>query len=258
VLKLASCIATAFARCYGAEGTLAYAPVTALLRGLPLPPLGPVWLAEIARLLPAVLAAHPDLPRPGPLTETWQRQRLFEALTRALLGHQLLLVVVDDLHWCDEDSLAWLHYLLLVGTLRPEALAGDRARAALWPDLRTAGRLREIELRPLDRRETAELAASVSGEELDEDRLEQLYAETEGNPLFVLETVRAGLLGTGALPPTVRTVLEARLAGCIGQLHYHQVHFAQALDHFERWLVAARAGVSGRGCRRHGEPGPGL
>jgi DNA-binding SARP family transcriptional activator len=46
-------ITTATARCYAGEGELAYAPVAAWLRALPLPQLGPVWRTEVARILPS-------------------------------------------------------------------------------------------------------------------------------------------------------------------------------------------------------------
>ena len=52
----------AIAHCYSAEGTLAYAPIVAWLRARALPKLEPVWLVEVARLLPEVLAQHPGLP----------------------------------------------------------------------------------------------------------------------------------------------------------------------------------------------------
>ena len=83
------------------------------LRARPLPPLEPVWLTELARLLPELLVTHPGLPPPEPLREAWQRNRLFEALARGVLccGRPRLFVL-DDLHWCDPDTLAWLHYLL--------------------------------------------------------------------------------------------------------------------------------------------------
>ena len=44
--------------------------------------LEPVWRTELVRLLPELLAQQPELPPPEPLTERWQRQRLFEALAR--------------------------------------------------------------------------------------------------------------------------------------------------------------------------------
>ncbi|MGH2625182.1 MAG: BTAD domain-containing putative transcriptional regulator, partial [Anaerolineales bacterium] len=99
-------IATVRSRAYAAEGRLAYAPVIEWLRseGLraALSRLEPVWLAEIGRLLPEVLSEHPGRPRPESLTEAEQRQRLFEALARGVLGGtQPLLLVLDDIQWCD-------------------------------------------------------------------------------------------------------------------------------------------------------------
>jgi predicted ATPase len=121
---------SAHARCFAAEGDLAFAPVTAWLRSHPLARLEDVWMAEVARLLPEIIAQRADLPKPAALTETWQRQRLFEALSRAILGlRQPILLTIDDLQWCDRNTLEWLHFLLrfdrsarllLVGTYRPE------------------------------------------------------------------------------------------------------------------------------------------
>jgi DNA-binding SARP family transcriptional activator len=235
-------ISSAHARCYAAEGELAYAPVAAWLRAQPLAPLEEVWLAEVARLLPEVLARRPDLPRPGALTETWQRERLFEALSRALLGfNQPLLLAIDDLQWCDRDSLEWLHFLLrfdrmgrllAVGTYRPEEIGEGHPLLSLLQALRLGGQVTEVDLGPLDEAATRTLATLVAGTEIGVGTAQRLYRETEGNPLFVVESVRAGLAvqdlkweagagqesprdplpGDVGLPPKVQAVLEARLA----------------------------------------------
>src|SRR5262249_26042215 len=130
---------TASAHCYTAEGRLAYAPVTAWLRAdavqNSLASLDPIWLTELARLVPEVLTKRPRLPRPMPMTEGWQRQHFFEALARSVLNaHQPLLLLLDDLQWCDPETLEWLHYLLrfdpkarllLIGTVRSEEALPD-------------------------------------------------------------------------------------------------------------------------------------
>ncbi len=234
-------IATANARCYAAEGQLAYAPVTAWLRAHPLAPLDDAWLAEVARLLPEVLAGRPDLPRPAALTEAWQRERLFEALARAIPGAgRPLLLTLDDLQWCDPDTLEWLHFLvrfdrtarrLIAGAYRTEEVGDGHPLVSLLQALRLTGQVTEVELGPLDEAATRALAAGIAGQEIDEATAQFLYRETEGNPLFVVETVRAGLPlhdqgltpeparlppapapGDAGLPPRVRSVLEARLA----------------------------------------------
>ncbi len=224
-------IPTAAARCYAAEGGLAYGPLVTWLRARPLPPLEPIWRAEIGRLLPEIHAREPGLPPAGPLTEAWQRRRLFDALARALLGSraQPLLLVLDDVQWCDPETLAFLPYLLrydpaarllLVLTLRPgETSLGATAAQTALDDLcatsRRDGRLLEVALPPLAPADSSALAQAVAGRAWSAPALADLYAETEGNPLFVVEMVRAGaaLPAAGrALPPTVQAVIQARLA----------------------------------------------
>ncbi len=236
---------TASAHCYAAEGRLAYAPVTAWLRAdavqSSLAALDPAWLTEIARLVPEVLTTRPRLPRPIPMTEGWQRQHFFAALARCVLhAQQPLLLLLDDLHWCDPETLEWLHYLLhfdprarllLLGTVRSEeALPGHPLLACLGA-LQREGLLTEIALGPLSTSETASLAEHLLGHQLDPSMSQALYAETEGNPLFVVEIARTGTLEERAaglslptdarslltqagstLPPTVQSVLATRLA----------------------------------------------
>ena len=225
-------IQAASAHCYSAEGALAYAPVVAWLRARALPKLDPIWLIEVARLLPEILVQHPGLPSPGPLTEAWQRQRLHEALAQAVLGTGgPLLLWIEDLQWCDRDTLEWLHYLLrfdeqarllVLGTLRPEETLSDQPMAGLLAALRHGRRLLEIEVEPLDTLATGQLAAYVTGHDLCSDAVACLQRETEGNPLFIVETLRAGSDCTDAatlsaavsatLPATVQSVITARLA----------------------------------------------
>jgi DNA-binding SARP family transcriptional activator len=235
-------ITNASARCYAAEGELAYAPVTAWLRAHPIPPLDDVWLVELARLLPEILAQRPDLPRPLALTEAWQRERLFEALTHAILEtNQPVLLSIDDLQWCDRDTLEWLHFLLrfdrqarllVVGAYRPEEIGENHPLLSLLQALRLDEQVTEIDLQPLDEASIQILATQVAGQEISQETAQLLYRETEGNPFFVVETVRAGLPvlnqrlitdserkltydplqdDTG-LPLKVRSVLQARLA----------------------------------------------
>lgn len=201
-------IITAYSRAFEAGRNLAYAPVANWLRGDPLQPslagLEPIWLTEITRLLPELLTQHPDLPRPHPLTESWQRHRLFDALCRAVAqATPPLLLVLDDLQWCDLETLAWLGHLLrfdpqasllLVGTVRIEEIDNDHPLTPLWRDLRRTGLLAEIELGPLDAAETTALAERIIERPLESSAAARLYQETEGNPLFVVETVRAGPL----------------------------------------------------------------
>ena len=69
--------------------------------------------ATLARILPRVRDALPDLPATPPTTPGEDRMRLFEAAVHVVLAaaheHPLLLVL-DDLHWADRASLALLRH----------------------------------------------------------------------------------------------------------------------------------------------------
>src|SRR5581483_3293841 len=183
----------ASARCYGAPGQLAYAPVTTWLRANALQgglaALDPIWLAEIARLMPEVLANHTNLPRPLPMTEGWQRQHFFEALARAIFNtHQPLLLLLDDLHGCDNETLEWLHYLLrfrsdarllLIGTVRAEELLPEHPLKTLIGALQRDGLVAEIALGPLTTAETTSLAEHIAGYQFGTALGNRLYRETE-------------------------------------------------------------------------------
>ncbi|HZR42686.1 MAG TPA: AAA family ATPase, partial [Ktedonobacteraceae bacterium] len=236
-------MSTASAHCYAAEGRLPYAPVTAWLRSdavqADLHTLDDVWLSEVARLLPELLIRRTTLTQPLAMTEGWQRQRFFEALARALLtARQPLLLMLDDLQWCDSETLEWLHYLLrfvpqarllLMGTVRSEETPPDHPLMAFLNTLQRDRLITELTLGPLDTAETASLAEHIAGRQLDTATVDRLQHETEGNPLFVVEMIRAGALeqdereqnhaggvlltqSASTLPPAIHTVLAARLA----------------------------------------------
>jgi predicted ATPase len=212
------------AHCYASEGALPYTPVVEWLRASPLPSLDKVWVTELSRLLPELLK---DRSAPPPLTEAWQRMRLFEALARATLGnHKKSLLLIEDLQWCDQDTLEWLHYLLrfdahapllLVGTARSEEAENNPAYTRLQSALSQEGTYLELELGPLDERDAARLADHAAGKPLESDLSSLIYQETEGNPLFIIETVRAELFkqsrspGVQPLPYKTRAVLEHRI-----------------------------------------------
>ncbi|MBX6363449.1 MAG: AAA family ATPase [Gemmatimonadetes bacterium] len=223
--------ATATARSYRAEGVLAYAPVVAWLRSDALRPtlarLEPAHLTELARLLPELLVEVPGLASPRPLPPGEQRHRLFEALRRAFLppGAPPLLLVADDVHWCDPESLQFLHYLvraepsprlLVVATARREDIDGPHPLDEVVAGLLVLERFTEMGLGRLTRTETARLAEAVTGRALPEADAAELFRETEGNPLFAVEALRAGWTLADAasrrLPPKVQAVIDARLA----------------------------------------------
>src|SRR4029077_17595938 len=182
-------------RCYAGDGRLAYAPIGAWLQSETLRPtltsLDAVWLTDIARLRPELLIARPDVPAPGPQLETWQRSRFFDALSHVFRSAAPMLLVLDDLQWCDADTLDWLHYFLrspaatrclLVGTVRSEEEPDNRPLRALVDELERLERLTVMTLGPLDEAASAKLAAEVAEHPLDPDAQAKTFRETEGHP----------------------------------------------------------------------------
>jgi len=234
--------ATARTRAYALEGRLAYAPLADWLRTPPLQAklakLNPLWLSEVARLLPELLIQQPNLPAPQPLTERWQQKQVFEAWRNAFtVDPRPLLLLLDDLQWCDPETLAWLQYLLetvpqtpllVIGTVRSDEVDEQHPLHKLRRTLLQVGKLTTIELTPLSAEETTVLGAQVQNYALDNKTATRLYQETAGNPLFVVESIRAGVrhgdketgreqevggpLSRANLPPKVYAVIEARLA----------------------------------------------
>jgi hypothetical protein len=135
-----------------------------------------IWLSEIARLLPELLTQQSTLPPPGPFTEYWQSQRFFEALARGFLAGQApLLLLIDDLQWCDQETLEWLHFLLrfapkakllVLGTARSEELNANAPLLTLVRALQRVNQLHEFTLAPLDAAEVAKLAITIGEREL--------------------------------------------------------------------------------------------
>lgn|GEM_PF-902543 len=219
-------------RSYPTEDELAFTPVAGLLRNEAvfknLSGLEETRLIELARLLPELRTQYPDLPDPDKISESWKRGRLFEASALSLLNlDNKIVILLDDLQWCDRETLDWLRYILALETekkvmilagVRTEDLLADSILIPFLGDLAGLGKLTEILLERLDLEQTHRLASDMWGEELEDRAALRLFQETEGNPFFIAEMVRAGYLkdfGDGTdlskMPPKVQAVIESRL-----------------------------------------------
>lgn len=218
----------ASARAYEAAGSLPWGPVVDLLRsdGLRshIDTLDTVWRNELARLLPELVDPFQP-PGPSPSGDLAQRHRLFDAVSRAVIGDRPRLIIVDDLQWCDAETIELIGFvirsgqtaaLLIVGTARSEEIPAQHPLVGLVDALGRDEAVATIALDRLDEATTATLAARLGADDtLDPELAARLWSETEGNPLFVVEALRAGISRDGARPvltPTMRAVLRARLA----------------------------------------------
>src|SRR6185295_9739533 len=102
------------------EQILPYQPIVDALRSLFSQPgwkslsmqldLQPVWLSELARLLPELLTQFPHIPAP---TQPADEARLWESLLqffRALSRRRTVWLFLDDLHWADYATIGWIGY----------------------------------------------------------------------------------------------------------------------------------------------------
>ncbi|MDH3754424.1 MAG: AAA family ATPase [Acidimicrobiia bacterium] len=189
--------------------------------------LDPVWLGEIAGLLPDVWSWLPDLEPNAPLEPGDERARRRESVVQALTAAasiKPLVVIVEDLHRADDDLLliidglaraARLEPLLVVLTFRSEQA---RQHPDIWEMLRRIDQLpggARLQLDPLDRTGTGALATHL-GMDLGADVVGAIHREAGGNPLFTIETLRAvdesgGDISSIPIASTVQSVISRRL-----------------------------------------------
>jgi predicted ATPase len=197
----------------------------------------------LAQLIPQIRTQLPAIPPAAVLSANEERYRLYEAVVQFLLSvasEQPIVLVLDDLHWADRDSLEVLRYigrftsrspLLLLGIYRdPDVDAGrhealNDALAALQRE--TA--LERAVLRGFSLPEANSYLVQAAEQELPQALVQTIYNQTAGNPFYVRELFRhlveeakierrAGRWTTDfsmselGIPPGVRQVVTRRLA----------------------------------------------
>ncbi|QLY28341.1 AAA family ATPase [Nocardia huaxiensis] len=154
-----------------------------------------------------------------------------DAVTTALVSaarRRPLVVVIDDLHRADAESIrlltfvarhSWFERIALLAALRDTDLHSENellrtAFAELWSTART------IELAGLPAADIAALAARATGRTVPADIAARMTALTGGNPFLAEQTARLWHSGSPmeTLTPGVRETLEARLAPLPGQV----------------------------------------
>lgn len=117
-----------------------------------------------------------------------------------------VLIVLDDLHWADAETLHQLRHVLhsprpiralIMVLLRDREVGGaqpvDPVTATLFPELlRQSETIRHLPLRRLNRDETATLLAHESADQTPPSRsvIDHVRAASGGNPLFIVELAR--------------------------------------------------------------------
>jgi DNA-binding SARP family transcriptional activator/tetratricopeptide (TPR) repeat protein len=203
----------ASSQCFGTSGRLALAPVADWVRNPAVQSamaiLDPAWRAEVGRLVP--FEGREDRGAGSrAMVDAWQHHRFFEGLARALIAvGRPMLLVLDNMQWCDQETLAFLTFflglsastpVLVAGTLRNDMADEDPELANWTVRMRATGLLTELSLSPLEAADTARLAEAISGRPLLADDANLLQATTGGFPLYVIEAVRGGVDPGGVDP----------------------------------------------------------
>jgi predicted ATPase/predicted Ser/Thr protein kinase len=166
---------------------------------------------EIARLAPEIDSRLGPFPDRSALSPQEERLRLFDHIARFLdrmSQAKGLLFFVDDLQWADHGSLALLHYLLrqlaakrilFLGTYREVDLDRGHALSRTLVDWNRERLATRVRLDRLDRAATQRMLANLLGQEqVSPEFVRTLHDETEGNPFFIEEIVKA-LIAEGDL-----------------------------------------------------------
>jgi predicted ATPase len=158
--------------------------------------------SDIAQMVSEVREKLPDLPTPLELEPEQARFRLFDGITTFLKNAgrgQLLVLVLDDLHWADKSSLLLLQFLagelrdarlLVVGTYRDVELGRQHPLSQTLAELARGQLSRRVLLRGLGERDVNRFIEITAGLKPPAGLVATVYRETEGNPFFVNEVVR--------------------------------------------------------------------
>jgi predicted ATPase/DNA-binding SARP family transcriptional activator len=227
---------TLVASCQPMESNLPFSTFASLLRtGVPREEwqaLNAAWARPLTLLLPELTIYRPELdPYPADHPEL-PRTMLLEAIYRILLQlseKQHIVVILDDIHWADESTLAMVSYLLkqaffAAGQAHIILSARAEERSSLLDHfLTTSQQIQRVEPHQLNAREAAELSYFVLRHEIPTAFAEKLSQDTGGNPLFLLQILQSIQENTHLvdfsntkdvpLPATLINVIQQRLGG---------------------------------------------
>ncbi len=194
-----------------------FGPLTAILRSI-VARLGAdrvreqlgVGVEALGTLLPELSATERERTSPDRLRDA------IAALIEAAAEHAPQVIVVEDLHWADESTLAILSFLLrtlshgrilLILTCRTDDVRRGDAVSRFIGEA-TRGRLLErIGLERLGADAVRSLAEQITGHRLSDTALERILERAEGVPFFVEEIAGCA---KGPLPDSLRDLLLAR------------------------------------------------
>jgi DNA-binding CsgD family transcriptional regulator len=184
--------------------------------------------ADLARIVPMLRERLQVSPQPpgDPEEDRWRLLQAATDLLRRAAAKQPLLLVLEDLHDADRGTLDLLLYLarnlhgariLVVGTYRDVEVDRAHPLSAALTELHRASNVARVQLHGLSTDEVQQLLTETSQQTVPQPFAELVHRQTEGNPLFVRETLRF-VIDTGLMERrdgALRRVGDQSLAGRI-------------------------------------------
>jgi DNA-binding winged helix-turn-helix (wHTH) protein/tetratricopeptide (TPR) repeat protein len=154
---------------------------------------------ELGRLLPKLRRIIPDLPPPIELPAEQARRQLFNSFTNFIASRsreQPMMLVLEDLHWADDSTLALINYLskrhsdlplLMIGTYREGEIDLSPSLSRTLEGLIRGRLATQLRLKGLPSGEVAQMLQGLSGQSAPAAVVSEIHGETDGNPFFVEE-----------------------------------------------------------------------
>jgi predicted ATPase len=242
-------------------------------------------LADAITLAPDLRERFPEL-RPNPKLDSEDEQiRLYDSMVELMVwlsARAPILLVIEDAHWADPATLGLLRHLarrsktmklplVLAATYREVELDQGPVWHEVLGELNRERLSTGLKLERLDKARTSDMLAVLFNEAVTPEFVDVVYSETEGNPFFIEEVVKA-LIDEGKIyyaegrwrrppmkeivvPQSVRLAIQARLAALQADVQemlqmaavlgrdFDDCLIRQALDYDEDKLMAALEGA---------------
>ena len=167
-------------------------------------------------LLARLLANQPF---PDGIDPRGARDALYLSMTELMLGaasSEPCAMLIEDAQWSDPESITWVDHLLgrasgkpmfVMLLMRPQFWRGQGQRFVGRDHVR-------VELRPIARRATREIARAMIGAAATDTMLDQVAQQAAGSPLFAEELARVIASGKDmGTAPTIEAAIQVSMDG---------------------------------------------
>jgi len=195
-------------RCFEGEWAPPYAPFAEAIAGYAEDAAPDALRADlgysappVARLVPSLRERLPGIEEPVRLNPHEERFRLLDAVSQFIIATSArapVVVVLDDLHWADQGTIAMLRHVarflpgqrtLMLGAYRDVELDRQHPLADALAALRREAEYDRILVKGLDEGDVRRLLTDIAEHDVPDAFVQAITAETDGNPFFIREVL---------------------------------------------------------------------